>query len=454
MRDELLARLDDLGDRTAVFDGDTRHSYRDLADAIRRLTAMLASRPVRAHDAVILNADFSFGSIAALLALYLNRNVIIPVVTLTDATLATLRDSCSPRHLLRTGEDLHIEAITGTPPAAAGSYESLIREAASGLVLLSSGSTGTPKAILHNFDAIVEEKLGRRARTGAKPASILLFLLFDHIGGINSLLGALRLGGTAIVPGRRTPDEICALIEKHQIRLLPTSPSFLNLILMGNYHEEFDLSSLRLITYGTEPMPDGLLSRVNAAFPKARLLQTFGTSETGIATTTSESSRSTYFKIADENVSYRIVDGELQLKSKTQFLGYLNHPNDAVTDDAWFRTGDLVEQTADGFIKIKGRSTEIINVGGEKVLPVELESILLSSPLIDDCLVYGKPNAITGQSVCADIKPRTDMTRAELRRHVVEFLTGKVDRFKIPSKINLVDAASVTERFKKKRITP
>lgn len=452
MREELLVRFDGLGDRTAVIDREIPYSYRDLADGIRRLEQMLQSRAVRPHDVVILNGDFSFLSIAALLALYLNRNIVIPVVTLTEGTLGTVMEACSPRHLVRVGEDLEIKHIPDAPPT--GSYDPLIQAGASGLVLLSSGSTGTPKAILHNFDAIVAEKLGKRARTGGRPSNMLMFLLFDHIGGINSLFGALRVGGTAIVPRRRTPDAICALIEKHEIRLLPTSPTFLNLILIGNYHQEYDLSSLRLITYGTEPMPEGLLTRVNAAFPRARLLQTFGTSETGISTTMSESSRSTFFKIADDNVQYRIVDGELQLKSSTQFLGYLNHPSDSLTDDSWFRTGDLVEENADGFIKIKGRSKEIINVGGEKVLPLELESILLSSPLIDDCLVYGQPNSITGQSVCVDVKPHGDMTRTQLRKHVVEFLTGKVEQFKIPSKVNLIDSAAFSERFKKKRILP
>jgi acyl-coenzyme A synthetase/AMP-(fatty) acid ligase len=279
-----------------------------------------------------------------------------------------------------------------------------------------------------------------------------MFLLFDHIGGINSLLGALRVGGTAIVPHERTPDEICALIEKYEIRLLPTSPTFLNLLLIGAYHEKYDLGSLRLITYGTEPMPDELLSRVNAAFPRARLLQTFGTSETGISTTASESSRSTYFKIDDPAVQYRIVDGELQLKSTTQFIGYLNYPSDSLTEDSWFKTGDLVEENADGFIRIKGRAKEIINVGGEKVLPLELESVLLSSPLIDECVVYGQPNAITGQSVCADVKPKGEMARADVRKHVRMFLAGKVDRFKIPSTINVVDAVTISDRFKKKRV--
>src|SRR6266699_2948817 len=440
MRNELLVRFDELGDRTAVVDRDTPYSYRDLADGIRRLDRMLQLQTVRPHDVVILNGDFSFLSIATLLALYLNRNIVVPVATLTEGTLGTVTESCSPRHLVRVGEDLEIEGIPGAPSVPAGSYDRLIEDGASGLVLLSSGSTGAPRAILHNFDSIVEEKLRKRVRTRARPPKILMFLLFDHIGGLNSLLWALRVGGTAIVPRHRTPREICALIEKHEIRLLPTSPTFLNLILIGNCHQEYDLSSLRIITYGTEPMPEELLRRVNATFPRARLLQTFGTSETGISTTTSESSRSTYFKIADENVQYRIVDGELQLKSSTQFLGYLNYPNDSLTDDSWFRTGDLVEENADGFIKINGHSKEIINVGGEKMLPLELESILLSSPLVDDCLVYGKANSITGQSVCVDIKPHGDMTRAELRKHVVEFLSGKVDQFKIPSKVNLIDS--------------
>jgi acyl-coenzyme A synthetase/AMP-(fatty) acid ligase len=454
MRSELISRLEELGPRTAVIDRETPYTYHDLLHQIRRLEETLRSRQVRPHDVVILNGDFSFLSIATLLALYLNRNIVVPVVTLTEGTLHTITESCFPRHIVKVGADIDIEGVPGTPATGSGSYDGLIQAGASGLVLLSSGSTGAPKAILHNLDSLVEEKLGKSRRVGGRASNVLMFLLFDHIGGINSLLGVLRIGGTAIVPGRRTPDAICALIEKYGIRLLPTSPTFLNLILIGKYHEEHDLSSLRLISYGTEPMPEELLKRVNATFPRAKLLQTFGTSETGISTTTSESSKSTYFKIADENVQYRIVDGELQLKSNTQFLGYLNYPSDSLTEDAWFKTGDLVEENADGFIKIKGRAKEIINVGGEKVLPLELESILLASPLIDDCMVYGRPNSITGQSVCVDIKPSGAMTRAEARKHIADFLSGKVEQFKIPSKVNVVDTITVSERFKKRRILP
>jgi len=437
--------------RIAVIEQGIPYTYADLSEQIRRVRETLRAHGVRPHDVVILNGDFSFLSIATLLALSIEKNIVVPVVSLNEVVLSTIKESCHPQHLVKVGEQLDIDAVAGPMEKMTDSYHRLVEAGASGLVLLSSGSTGVPKVILHNFDSIISEKLGKRARFGAKAPNILMFLLFDHIGGINSLLGVLRIGGTAIVPRHRTPDEICSLIEKYEIRLLPTNPTFLNLILMGGFHQQYDLSSLRLITYGSEQMPEKLLKRVDAAFPQARLLQTFGTSETGISTTTSESSSSTYFKITDENVQYRIVDGELQLKSKTQFLEYLNDSNASLTEDLWFRTGDLAEENADGFIKIKGRTKEIINVGGEKVFPVELESILLDSPLIDDCVVYGMPNAITGQTVCADIQPCGDMTRAEARRHVTTFLAGKVDQFKIPTKVNVVETVAVTERFKKKR---
>src|SRR3954453_14875602 len=118
MRNELLVRLEELGNRTAGVDGDVPYSYRDLADEIRRLEQTLESHRVRPHDVVVLNEDFSFLSIAALLALYLNRNVLVPVVSLTETTLATVIESCSPQHIIRVDEGVQIDSIDGAVPAA------------------------------------------------------------------------------------------------------------------------------------------------------------------------------------------------------------------------------------------------------------------------------------------------------------------------------------------------
>ncbi|MFR9752374.1 ANL family adenylate-forming protein [Nocardia sp. 004] len=452
MRSELISRLTDLGSKTSVIDADRHYSAQELLTAILEYESRLRAQQVRPRDVVVLNGDFSFDAITMLLALTLNGNIVLPTVNFSDTVRDTVTAHCHPQYLIRAEDGIDIATLPPVDRAAADlTYAQLGGDGAAGLVLLSSGSTGAPKAILHNLDALVQEKLSKRPRLGHKAPSILLFLLFDHIGGINTLFNAVLGGSPAVIPGGRSPEEICELVEKHEIRVLPTTPTFLNLLLIGQFHRRYDLRSLRLITYGTEPMPAELLQRINEAVPRAKLLQTFGTSETGISTTVSESSRSTFFKIEDSDMQYRIVDGELQLKSRTQFLGYLNYANESLTEDSWFKTGDLVELNQDGFLRVTGRAKEVVNVGGEKVLPLEVEAILMSSPMIEDCVAYGRPNAITGQSVWVDVKPADGFSRGEIRKHVVEFMSSRVERFKIPSKVNVVDSIEVSERFKKKR---
>lgn len=433
------------GETPAIFENDRVLSYEDLSELIRATAEHLSKHGVGRQSVVILNGDFSAPTIAAFFALAHLRAIIIPIVTLAESKFDTARWQCGAEFLCRTFPELTIERLGGSSQPSL--YEALRRRDGSGLVLLSSGSTGTSKAILHDLDQMMGAQKVKAAKTRL---SIILLLLFDHIGGINTLISALFSGSTAIIATERSPEAVCRLIEKYRARVLPASPTFLNLILIAGLHQQCDLSSLRLITYGAEPMPEELLRRLRDAFPRARLLQTFGTSETGIASTSSESSGSTFFKIEGGNVSYRIVNGELQLKSATQFLGYLNQNEGALTEDGWFPTGDLVEEAGEGFIRIRGRTREVINVGGEKVLPTEVEALLLESPMIADCMIYGEPNPLTGQVICADIVPRNPgATRSEIRKHLYEFLGGRIESFKLPGRINIVEEVARSDRLKK-----
>lgn len=442
-----LATLAGYGGATALVEDDRIVTYADLVAEIGGAATRLSEAGIEAGDVIVLNADYSLGGIACFLALASLGTIVVPIVNMTPGACEILREECGARFVCRPGAAAFLESWGEGKPHPL--YDGLRARGTAGLILLSSGSTGKPKAILHDLASLLHP---RKAGRGNSRLTILLFLLFDHIGGINTLINVLFSGGTAVVATERTPNAICRLVETHRVRVLPASPTFLNLILMGGFHELHDLSSLRLITYGTEPMPDQLLRRVRAAFPRARLLQTFGTSETGIAGTQSASSESTYFRIDDADYEYRIVDGELHLRTKTQFLGYLNADNGVITDDGWFRTGDLVEEAENGYLRIRGRAKEVINVGGEKVLPVELESILLENPLVADCVVYGEPNAITGQMVCADIRPSRPIDKAELRREIHAFLSPRVERFKVPGRLRLVEDVEASERFKKKRL--
>jgi len=214
----------------------------------------------------------------------------------------------------------------------------------------------------------------------------------------------------------------------------------------------FDFSSLEMITYGTEPMPEGLLKRLKSFFPAIKFLQTFGTSETGITRTVSRSSDSNFLKLDDPNVEYKIINGELWLKSKIQILGYLNHDMNNFTEDGWYKTGDLIEQADDGYLRIIGREIEVINVGGEKVLPIEVESILLEMPEISDCLVKGEKNMITGQIVSADVVLAENVDPKIIRNKIRMFCKTRIDNYKIPLRVNVINDVKFGSRFKKLRL--
>ena len=165
-----------------------------------------------------------------------------------------------------------------------------------GIILFSSGTTGKPMVMIQNLSNLIREiKIPRKQKT----LTFILLLMFDHIGGLNTLLNCLISGTPFVIPRDRSPETILELIHKHKVNVLPTTPTFLNLMLMSDGLEKSKISSLKLITYGTERMSQVLLTKLNLLLPKIKFLQTFGTSETGILKTISKSSSSLFFKITE-----------------------------------------------------------------------------------------------------------------------------------------------------------
>ena len=428
-----------------IYDG-KKYSYNELYIKIKEIENFIKDK-IKSGEVVAILADYSFVSIALFFALYENKNIIAPITSTSQKEIdGKVKESFSTKIINLEDENLVITNIKSE--ASHKIINDLQNSKCAGLILFSSGSTGAPKAMIHNLDTLVDSYGDKKQ----KQINMLVFLMFDHIGGINTMLNILSMNATMIIPQNRNADDICQLIEEYKIAVLPSSPTFLNLILINRSYEKYDLSSLRMITYGTETMPEGLLGRLKAVFSKVKFLQTFGTSETGIAATSSKSSSSTFMKIDDENLEYKIVDNELWLRSKTQILGYLNRSMESFTNDGWFKTGDLVELDNEGFIKIIGRNKEIINVGGQKVLPSEVESVLLGMDEIEDCLVYGEQNAITGQSVSCDVVLKHGIDDSGFKILVRKFCKDKLDNFKIPTRVNVVQKTEFTERFKKSRI--
>ncbi len=420
------------------------YTYLQLLLQIQKIEKNILPQ-IKKNEVVAIIGDYSFESIALLFVLYKNRNIIVPITSVAKSEIKEkIEESYCDKVVKIVDEKYFIENVV-IYKEKHEIIKTLQEKNSSGLILFSSGSTGKPKAMVHNFDNLLNSYKDKKE----KSLNMIIFLMFDHIGGLNTLLNILSIGSTMIIPENRNPDDICKLIQDYKITVLPSSPTFLNLILMSNSHNKYDLSSLKMITYGTETMPDSLLSRLKDIFLKVKFLQTFGTSETGIANTKSKASNSTFMKIEDLDLEYKIVENELWLKSKTQILGYLNSSMDSFTKDGWFKTGDLVETLDDDYLKIIGRNKEVINVGGQKVLPSEVESIILSMKEIDDCMVYGEKNIITGETVVCDVVCKNEIQNIKVL--IRKFCKDKLDNYKIPTKVNIVDKTNFTHRFKKIR---
>src|SRR5262249_44563982 len=156
------------------------------------------------------------------------------------------------------------------------------------------------------------------------------------------------------------------------------------------------------ITYGTEPMPESTLSRVAHAFPGVALQQTYGLTELGILRSKSRGPDSLWVRVGGEGFGTRIVDGRLWIRTASAMLGYLNAPS-PFDAEGFFDTGDQVEVDGD-WLRILGRKSDIINVGGSKVYPARVESVLLELDNVADVVVTGEPNPITGQIVAATVR--------------------------------------------------
>ena len=328
-------------------------------------------------------------------------------------------------------------------PSSHPLFRQLQERGAAGLILFSSGTSGAPKAMVQDFGRLLASYESRHE----SDLTMLALLGFDHIGGLNTLFGSLAAGSLLVVPATRSPADVAAAIARHRVAVLPASPTFLNLLMAAGVTD--GLSSLRVITYGAEPMPDNLLVRLKAVFPRVRFIQTFGTSETGIIRTASPAEGSAFLRFEDPHLEWKVVDDELWLRSRTQVAGYLNASNERFTVDGWFRTGDKVEQGPDGTLRILGRMGETINVGGEKLMPAEVEAVILDVAGVVDCRVRGEAHPLTGQTVVADVVGR-DADPEALRSAIRVACRERLARHKVPTRVTFVASVS-GDRMKKIR---
>ena len=422
----------------------TSFSYEQLEVGLGEWRSRIASAGLSRQAVVALDADFSPAAIAALIALVEAGCIVVPVLRSTRGDLDRIYRTALAGHLLtiQETEEWSLEPLAhrGAHPL----YARLRELDHPGLVLFSSGTSGEPKAAVHDMVSLLD-----KFRTPRPTMRTITFLLFDHIGGINTIFNTLSNGATLITIDDRSPDAVFRVIEQARAEVLPASPTFLRLLLLSAAHERYDLSSLRVINYGTEPMPETTLRRLRTAFPGVRLTQSYGLAEVGILRAKSRADDSVWLKIGGEGVETRVVEGLLEIRSRTAMLGYLNAPS-PFTADGWLRTGDAVNVDGD-FIQILGRRSEMINVGGEKVHPSVVEEVIETMPNVAAATVYGEPNALMGNIVCARIAVVEPEDERELATRVKRYCRDRLPSYQVPVRVSIAGPEIIGERFKKVR---
>lgn len=441
--DQLLEGFRHSGCASCLEDSSAAYTYADLLEEFERWRSRFDQLRVEPGTVIALRGDYSLPSVAAFLALLSMRAVVAPVPRgqvadrcLSDARATALLD------LSLDGQSEWRRLTDSTPHPL---LERLRNSGDGGVVLFTSGSTGGPKAALHGSEGFLRkfDRPGRRFRT-------LAFLLFDHVAGLDTLFYTLVSGGTVILTRRRDPESILKIIQSHRVEVLPTSPSFLRLLCLARLDGDYDLSSLKIITYGSEAMDPSTLARLNTIFPTVQINQKYGTTETGSPKSVSRSSDSLWMKFREGDVEAKVIDGVLWIRSQSTILGYLNAPS-PVDQDGWYCTSDLVEVDGEWF-RFCGRLTDTIHVGGEKVAPTEVEHSILELDFVREAVVIGRPNALLGQVVTARVTLAVpDMEPKEAARRIWQHCRRRLAPYKAPVKIDISLAGFTDERQKVRR---
>ena len=264
----LLERFRNASDKEAFVCKGASFTYKWLLERIEFWNGVVGDK-LNNYSIVGIISDFTPDAVALLLSLIQNRKIIAPLST----SQIDKKDE-----LFAIGEVQVEIALSGDNYTINDRVQSvrnemlvsLIESNSSGLLLFSSGTSGVSKAALHDFSKFLLKysKIGKDYRT-------LAFMLFDHVGGVDTLLYSMSNASTIIIADQRTPEYICKVIESAKVEVFPTTPTFLNLLLLSNEYRNYDLSSLKFITYGSEPMPNSTLQNCIKAIPNIKFIQKY-----------------------------------------------------------------------------------------------------------------------------------------------------------------------------------
>jgi fatty-acyl-CoA synthase len=326
------------------------------------------------------------------------------------------------------------------------------------MLIYTSGTTGNPKgAMITHYQAI---RAGYQYSLGvdANASDIFIGILpMSHSYGCGAILiQPFFLQATLVLMESFKPEKAFEIIEKEKITLQLAAPAHYILELSHKKRSQYDLRSLRAGLIAGQPAPEGLIRNVEKEMG-VYLTSFWGASEVGPGLgvlcpyPSSMEIREKYIGLPVAGTEIKVVDpmtreplpdgeiGELTVSGWHVLKGYWNNPQETQKQvkEGWLYTGDLVSRDANGYLSIYGRIKDLINKGGYKIYPYELESLIIEHPKVREVSVVATPNPVLGESICACVILTGDetLTLAELKT----FLEDKISHHKLPDELCIME---------------
>ncbi|MEV8547212.1 class I adenylate-forming enzyme family protein [Streptomyces sp. NPDC051572] len=445
-------------DAPALRHGDSVLTYRGLDRAVRAAASRLVSVGITTGDRVVLVGGNSIGWVVSYLATLRLGAIIAPANNRLNSTQFVQQcDTLGAALVLYDEEHRHLAVAAAGPERDTLELAGVLRvtgtEAESplpampepespALISFTSGTTGLPKGAVLTHSALVGGSRAFRDHIGSGPedSTLIVVPLFHNTGFVDQLGHMLLAGGRTDL---LTKFKTAAAVEEyaaHPVTFVTAVPSILRLLMVADGGEAV-YANARVVLFGGSPMPGAWTQELLRRWPHLTLIHGYGLTEfTSVCTflpadlisTKGESvglpAAGVILKVVDESGADQptMTDGEVLVSGPTLMTEYWGQPELTADKihDGWLRTGDLGHLDEDGLLWLSGRVDDVINRGGEKVLPSHVESCLAEESAVSDAAVFGYDDPILQSRVAAAIEPRPGryFDEAATRRHLLTLL--------------------------------
>ncbi|MBK6864810.1 MAG: acyl--CoA ligase [Ideonella sp.] len=331
------------------------------------------------------------------------------------------------------------------------------------LLLYTSGTISAPKAVPHSYHTMLSNaRLGALEHRGTSPHRILSAAPFSHLFGLYSLHVAWSAGAAVVLLPVFSPPELALSIERDKPSGLWAGPAHIAACRALGLFEKYDFGSLKLAILSGSACPPELVRWFQAKIPDCAVIQLWGMTETQgalytrpgdapdvAASTAGRPSPGTEVRILkpDGSPCAANQEGELQVRGCLLFPGFFDNDaanQTAFTADRWYRTGDLATADAEGNVAITGRDKDIINRGGVKFNPRDVEDLLDAHPKVLQSAIVPMPDPVLGERACCFVTLRPGASALALEEVTEFLLLHNIAKTKLPERLVVVPEMPLT----------